>query len=152
MASRRNKKGGWSFISTILKILIGFILGVYLSPKLADVLPEEMLSHFGIKKMQSTSQEKIERGKSIRETKRTEASDKLYSLEVAVFSDIQSAAGLVDTLNTRGYFPDIQTVKGRDGVIYKVRIGSWTSKEEAVSYARTFETNEEMKVTVVEIK
>jgi len=33
-----------------------------------------------------------------------------------------------------------------------VRIGSWASKEEAMSYARTFETKEEMKVTVVEVK
>ncbi len=149
MASRRNKKGGGWFISTILKILIGFVLGVYLSPKVADLLPEEMLSRFGIKKTQSSS---IEKKSPVKKTKRTEAPSNLYSLEVAVFSDMQSAAGLVDTLNTRGYFPNIQTVKGRDGVIYKVRIGSWTSKEEAMSYARTFETKEEMKVTVVEVK
>jgi cell division septation protein DedD len=149
MASRRNKKGGGSFISTILKILIGFVLGVYLSPKVADLLPQEILSRFGIKKTQSTS---IEKRSPVKETKRTVAPSNLYSLEVAVFSDMQSAAGLVDTLNTRGYFPDIQTVKGREGVIYKVRIGSWTSKEEAMSYARTFETKEEMKVTVVEVK
>jgi len=113
MASRRNKKGGGSFISSILKILIGFVLGVYLSPKVADLLPEEVLSRFDIKKMQSTS---IEKRSPVKETKRAEAPSNLYSLEVAVFSDMQSAAGLVDTLNTRGYFPDTyKRSKGETG-------------------------------------
>jgi hypothetical protein len=33
-----------------------------------------------------------------------------------------------------------------------VRLGSWTSKEDAMNFARTLEAKEEMKVTLVEVK
>ena len=153
MAPRRNKgKGGTSIGLVLFVLLIGFVLGVYLSPKITELAPEELHTRFGIKKVESTNQEKSVNKKSTRETGITEAPKNIYSLEVAVFSDMQGASGLVDTLNTRGYFPDIQTGKGIDGVIYKVRMGLWTSKEDAVDFARNFETKEEMKVTVVEVE
>ncbi len=153
MASRRSKgKSGISPGFALFILLIGFLLGVYLSPKITDMVPQEILSRFGIRKMESTSNEKTEKKKLTKETDGIEATKNMYSLEVAVFSDMESASGLVDTLNTLGYFPDIQTEKGADGIIYKVRIGLWTSKEDAMNFARDFETKEEMKVTVVEIK
>jgi cell division septation protein DedD len=127
-------------------------VGGYLSPKITDVVPQHILSRYGFRKTAPTLKEKTDMKKTKKPTENPERSKKIYSLEVAVFTDMESAYGLTDTLNTRGYFPDIQTEKGPDGILYKVRLGLWTSKEEARNFASTLETKEEMKVTVVEVK
>lgn len=153
MASRRSKrKSGISPGFAISLLLIGFLLGVYLSPKITDMVPQHILSRSDVRKIESTSEEKTEKKKITKQTEGSEAAKNMYSLEVAIFTDTESANGLVDTLNTRGYFPHIQTEKGSDGILYKVRLGSWTSKEDAMNFARTLEAKEEMKVTLVEVK
>jgi len=141
-------KGGTTF--GLCMLLVGFILGVYLSPKIIDALPPKILSSFGIKKSEPVSRNEIT-GKKISEEK-NEVEKNVYSLEIAVFGDPESALGLLDTLNTRGYFPYIGTAKSASGILYTIRLGSWTSKEEAINFGKNFEAKEEMKAQVVQIK
>lgn len=130
--------------------LIGFIVGVYLSPKIIKTIPQKILTHLGVEKTEPVPQRKTLINKPASE--KIEVEKRIYSLEIAVFKDIESALGLLDTLNTRGYSTNIETTNDGEKILYKVRLGFWTSEEEAERFARTFETKEEMKVKVVRLE
>lgn len=131
-------------------LLLGFILGVYLSPRIIDALPPKIPSGFGIRKPEPLSRNETTVERPSKE--KNEIERDIYSLEIAVFHDPESALGLLDTLNTLGYFPYIKTTEGTGGVLYMVGLGLWTSREEAISSGRDFEAKEEMKARVVQIK
>lgn len=153
MASRRqrNKKSSNTSIGlSLFMLLVGFIVGVYLSPQIIKTLPQKILTRLGVEKTEPSPQRKTLINKPPSE--KIEVEKKIYSLEIAIFKDIESALGLLDTLNTRGYPTNIQPTNDGEKILYKVRLGFWTSESEAERFARTFETKEEMKVKVVRLE
>lgn len=136
-------------ISLVL-LLIGFTLGVFLSPRIYSMIPQDVLAVFGVEKTEPISGKETAGGELVEEQKIKEQGGK-YTLQIATFSDIESATGLADTLNTRGYSPYIQIANNPDGVLYLLRLGFWTSEEEAKDFAENFTKSEEMKSGVVQI-
>lgn len=130
-SQRKNERGGVTF--SFLLLIIGIALGVYFYPKIISSIPQEILARAGIPSS-------------------IEAVEGEYTLQVAQFPDIGSAVGLLDTLITRGYFAYLQISGSSEDSQYVVRVGHWNSKGKAESFAKSFETKEEMEAKVVEIK
>ncbi|HEX3033569.1 MAG TPA: SPOR domain-containing protein [Thermodesulfobacteriota bacterium] len=159
MAQRKKTtKGNSISISfSLVLLIIGFILGVYASPRIENFIPGDVLTQFGIKRdrtisqIEPTPEKETTRKDTISEEKIEEGKGK-YTLQIAVFEDIESALGLADTLNTRGYSPYIQFSNNSDRVLYQLRLGFWISEEEANKFVKTFEKDEEMKSSVVKVK
>jgi Sporulation related domain. len=158
--TQKNNKGSDISISlSLILLLVGFILGVSLSPKVQGIIPQEVLTRFGMeRRVEPVSQgetagmgEHSSSGGAIQEREEGGKENK-YTLQIAAFSDIESALGLADTLNTRGYAPYIQISDGSAGISYLLRLGFWTSEDEARDFAEAFEKNEEMKSSVVNIE
>ena len=155
---KRKKRSNTSISLGLILLLIGFIFGIYLSPTIESAIPQRILTRLGIKRPERISQVKtvshrgsINKG-TIRKEKVEEREVGKYTLQIAVFSDIESALGLADTLSTRGYTPYIQISNNSDSTMYLLRLGFWTSKGQANNFANTFETKEEMRSSVVQIK
>ena len=159
MAQRKKttKRNSISIGLSLILLLVGFILGVYASPRIENLIPEDVLTKLNIKKDKTVSQIKPtpERKSTDKETVSKEKAEEekgKYTLQIAVFEDIESALGLADTLYTRGYSPYIQFSSNSDRALYQLRLGFWTSADEADRFARTFKKQEEMKSSVVQIK
>jgi len=153
MSSRKQTKKRKSGLSTgfsVLILFIGFVLGVYSSPQIFKIIPKQFLDRLGIGEPLPASQKKTVLDKSSKE--QTEFKTGVYSLQIAVFSDLESALGLVDTLNTRGYQSILVSGFEGDKTVYKVRLGLWTSEQDALKFASNFKAKEEMKAEVVQVK
>jgi hypothetical protein len=138
MASHRKttKESNISIGLSLVLLTVGFIVGVYASPRLGNFIPEDILSQFGIKRDKTISQVETTPDRETTDKKtinkeNTEEEKGKYTLQIAVFEDIESALGLADTLSTRGYSPYIQLSSNPEGVLYQLRLGFWTSQEEA---------------------
>ncbi len=154
MASRKKKtkESDISIGLSLALLVIGFVIGVFISPRIADVITQ-----FGIKRDKTISQVeptpiKEKTGKEIADKEKTEEEKGKYTLQIAAFEDIESALGLADTLYTRGYSPYIQFSSNSDRALYQLRLGFWTSEQDADNFAKTFERQAEMKSRVVELK
>ncbi len=153
MSSRKRgikRKSSATLSIGLLTLFIGFILGVYLSPQIIETIPQQLLDRLGIVKPQPATLKKTVINKPTKE--QIKFKERIYSLEIAVFSDVESALGLLDTLSTRGYSVTMETSNSGERILYKVGLGFWTSEEEAMEFASAFETKEEMKAKVVQIK
>lgn len=153
MSSRKRgikRKSSATLSIGLLTLFIGFILGVYLSPQIIETIPQQVLDRLGIVKPQTAPLKKTVINKPTKEQIKFQV--RIYSLEIAAFSDLESALGLVDTLNTRGYSASLESGLEGDKTSYKVRLGLWTSEQEAMEFASAFEAKEEMKAKVVQIK
>ena len=158
MASRKKTtESNMSIGLGLVLLIIGFILGVFASPGIKNFIPGDVLTWFGVKGDKKVSQvepapEKGTTGKEAVGEQRTEEEEGKYTLQIAAFEDIESALGLADTLYTRGYSPYIQFSGNPDRALYQLRLGFWTSEEEADRFAKTFKRQEEMRSSVVELK
>ncbi len=153
MSSRKQTKKRGRGVSagfSAVMLLIGFVLGVYSSPQIFKTVPRQFLDLLGIEEPMPAAQKKTELDKPSKE--QTEFKAGVYSIEIAVFNDLESALGLLDTLNTRGYSARLESGFEGDKVSYRVRLGLWTSQQEATKFAGSFETKEEMKAEVVKVK
>ncbi|HSE84111.1 MAG TPA: SPOR domain-containing protein [Thermodesulfobacteriota bacterium] len=158
MAQRKKTtESNISISLSLVLLIIGFILGVFAGQGIKNFIPGDILTQFGIKSDKTISQvelapEEETTGKDTVSEQRDEEEKGKYTLQIAAFEDIESALGLADTLYTRGYSPYIQFSSNSDRDLYQLRLGFWTSEQDADNFAKTFEKNAEMKPSVVKLK
>ncbi|GIW48486.1 MAG: hypothetical protein KatS3mg078_2363 [Deltaproteobacteria bacterium] len=121
----------------LLSFLIGIIAGIYISPYIMGFIKDRGLLEPDLREIKSSTTKK--------------SVGKAYVVQLAAFEDIESALGLLDTLNTKGYFAYIQTGTDFNNNLYLVRIGLWKSEKEAKAFANKFEKREEMRVLVLPV-
>ena len=159
MASRKKetKESDISISLSLVLLIIGFILGVFAGPAIENFILGDVLTRFGIKSDKTISlveptPDRETAGKEAVSKEKTEEEKGKYTLQVAAFEDMESALGLADTLYTRGYSPYIQFSSNSGRALYQLRLGFWTSEDEADRFAKTFKKQEEMRSSVVQIK
>ncbi|GBD39038.1 hypothetical protein HRbin37_01301 [bacterium HR37] len=121
----------------LLSFLIGIMVGIYISPYIIGFIKDRGFLESGLRETKSPTTKK--------------SAEKAYVVQLAAFEDIESALGLLDTLNTKGYFAYIQTGTDFNNNLYLVRIGLWKSEKEAKEFANKFEKREEMRVLVLPV-
>jgi hypothetical protein len=121
----------------LLSFLIGIMVGIYISPYIIGFIKDRGFLEPGLRETKSSTTKK--------------SAGKAYVVQLAAFEDIESALGLLDTLNTKGYFAYIQTGTDFSNNLYLVRIGLWKSEKEAKEFANKFEKREEMRVLVLPV-
>jgi cell division septation protein DedD len=74
----------------------------------------------------------------------------LYAVQIGAFSDKANARSFRKHWQEKGYDATIKKIKTKDNkIFYKIFIGSFESRKEAIEAARSISTKEEMQTIIV---
>ena len=67
-----------------------------------------------------------------------------WVIQVVAYRRKSSASDMVDRLKSKGYSVFYDTYRGKQGILYRVRVGPFNTKSEATGVARKLETEEKL--------